>query len=113
MNPGRLNAMGLGLEDVRKMLAAANVNRPKGQISDDRFSRSLAATDQLFKAEHYEPLVVPTRTGAGSAVGYCRGDRLGGRYPHRRSANGKPAVSLLSSASPVPTSFPLSIRLGL
>ena len=35
VNPTQLNSYGLGLEDVRTMLSVQNVNRPKGQISDD------------------------------------------------------------------------------
>jgi multidrug efflux pump len=34
VNPSKLNEMGLGLEDVRTLLMAANVNNPKGQLSD-------------------------------------------------------------------------------
>ena len=35
MNPTALHAYGLGLEDVRTFLAAANANRPKGELADD------------------------------------------------------------------------------
>ena len=34
VNPSKLNDMGLGLEDVRTLLMGANVNNPKGQLSD-------------------------------------------------------------------------------
>ena len=33
-NPTALHGYGLGLEDVRTLLAAANANRPKGQLAD-------------------------------------------------------------------------------
>ena len=36
VNPTALNNNGLGLEDVRTALAAANANRPKGALADDR-----------------------------------------------------------------------------
>ena len=35
VNPTALNNYGLGLEDVRTALAAANANRPKGELADD------------------------------------------------------------------------------
>ncbi len=58
VNPTLLNNYGLGLEDVRSALAAANANRPKGALADDRRSMALGATDQLLSAAEYRPLVV-------------------------------------------------------
>ena len=34
LNPLALSRYGIGLEDVRGVLAATNVNRPKGQLTD-------------------------------------------------------------------------------
>jgi len=64
VNPTRLNANGLSLEDVRTMLSQQNVNRPKGQIADELTTADLAANDQLLKAEYYRPLIVSFRNGA-------------------------------------------------
>jgi multidrug efflux pump len=58
VNPTLLNNYGLGLEDVRNVLAAANANRPKGDLADDRRTLALGATDQLLNAAQYRPLVV-------------------------------------------------------
>ena len=33
LNPTQLNSYGIGLEDVRSMLASSNANRPKGEIA--------------------------------------------------------------------------------
>ncbi|HZV02979.1 MAG TPA: efflux RND transporter permease subunit, partial [Planctomycetota bacterium] len=64
LNPTLLNGLGLSVEDVRGALSRANVNSPKGSISDDRFTYGLAATDQLHKAHEYAPLIVAYRNGA-------------------------------------------------
>src|SRR3954463_12109916 len=48
VNPTLLNGLGLGLEDVRSVLGAANANRPKGSLADERATRALATTDQLL-----------------------------------------------------------------
>ena len=61
VNPTLLNNYGLGLEDIRAVLAAANANRPKGELSDGRQTQAIATTDQLLKAEEYRPLVVTYR----------------------------------------------------
>ncbi len=68
-NPVVLNTIGLGLEDVRATLSAANVNRPKGELADDRRALVLTATDQLFTAKEYQPLIVAYRNGAPVRLG--------------------------------------------
>jgi multidrug efflux pump len=64
LNPMALARYGIGLEEVRRALAAANVNRPKGQLDDGRFTWEINATDQLREARLYEPLIVAWRNGA-------------------------------------------------
>jgi multidrug efflux pump len=64
VNPTRLNHLGLGLEDVRAALAAANANRPKGDLSNDSLTWTIDSTDQLMTAKEYEPLIVAWRNGA-------------------------------------------------
>ena len=64
VNPPALNSMGLGLEDVRTVLANANANSPKGEIGGGNRSFALASTDQLFGARQYQPLIVAYRNGS-------------------------------------------------
>jgi multidrug efflux pump len=64
LNPTVLNHFGVGLEDIRTVLGAANTNRPKGQIADAERSWSVSSTDQLFQASEYEKLIVTYRNGA-------------------------------------------------
>ena len=64
INPTPLNKFGLGLEDVRTTLAAANANRPKGEIAGGDRTFSLSTTDQLLHASEYRPLIVVYRNGA-------------------------------------------------
>ncbi len=64
IKPVALNSAGLGLEDVRTALAAANANRPKGEVATIERAWSLSTTDQLLKAAEYRPLIVSYRNGA-------------------------------------------------
>ncbi len=64
VNPTQLNNFGLGLEDVRAMLGAANANRPKGDFHDINRVWSISTTDQLRLAAQYRPLVVTYKHGA-------------------------------------------------
>ncbi|HML17823.1 MAG TPA: efflux RND transporter permease subunit, partial [Bryobacteraceae bacterium] len=50
LNPLALNKYGIGLEQVRGTLAAANANTPKGHFSDGHRMFEVGANDQLFKA---------------------------------------------------------------
>src|SRR5271163_3370883 len=47
VNPTLLNKFGLGLEDIRSMLASANANRPKGDFHDVNRVWTINTTDQL------------------------------------------------------------------
>jgi multidrug efflux pump len=64
VNPGLLNNIGLGLEDVRLLLARANANRPKGNFEDRSHIWQIGTTDQLYKADEYRQLILAFRNGA-------------------------------------------------
>jgi multidrug efflux pump len=96
-----LNHYDLGLDDVRGVLNNANANRPKGELSDDRQTWSLSATDQLLKADAYRPLIVTYRNGGAvrlsdiaTVTDSVEDIRTGGL------ANGKPAVLLVIYRQP-------------
>ena len=86
LNPTALAKYGIGLEDVRSALAATNVNRPKGQLTDGTRTWEIAADDQLRHAEQYRPVIVAYQGGArGAPVGRGAGRRLGGGPAQRRA----------------------------
>jgi multidrug efflux pump subunit AcrB len=63
LNPAALNKYGIGIEDLRGVLAGANMNRPKGQFANEVKTWEIQTNDQLFKAEYYRPLIVALRSG--------------------------------------------------
>ena len=63
LNPLALNKYGIGLEDVRAVLAATSVNRPTGQLADDRQASEIRTNDQLTRAREYAPLIVAYQGG--------------------------------------------------
>lgn len=63
LNPTALNKYGLSLESVRSTLAAANTNRPKGQLSNGVRTSEIVTNDQIFKAYQYQPLIVAYENG--------------------------------------------------
>jgi len=68
VDPARLAAMGMTLEDVRQMLVNATVDAPKGTIDAEHQSFSIYDNDQLTKASEYEDLVLAYRNGAAVRV---------------------------------------------
>jgi multidrug efflux pump len=64
LNPRLLNKYGIGLEQIRSALSSANANTPKGHFSDGHTMWEVGATDQLFKASQYAPLIIAYRNGA-------------------------------------------------
>src|SRR5271170_3019605 len=53
VDPAKISALGIGLEDVRTALANNNINIPKGSFDGARQSYSIGANDQIFSAEEY------------------------------------------------------------
>ena len=64
LDPQALFKYGIGLEDVRAALAAANANSPKGTIDDGDRRFQIYTNDQSTKATDYTPLIIAYRNGA-------------------------------------------------
>ena len=64
VNPTTLNKYGIGLEDVRTVLAAANSNVPKGHFADATRTWTIDDNDQLYHAIDYKPLIIAYRNSA-------------------------------------------------
>ena len=64
LNPMALNKYGIGMEQVRSTLNSANANIPKGHFSDGFHIWEVGASDQIFKAKEYQPLIVAYKNGA-------------------------------------------------
>ena len=101
LNPMVLNKYGIGLEQVRAALGAANANRPKGELANGTTAWAIRATDQLLKADQYRPLIVAYHDGApvrlsdvAEVVDSVEDLRTAGL------ANGKPAVLIIMFRQP-------------
>ena len=64
LNPTALFKYGIGLEDVRAALAAANANTPKGSIDIGSNRYQIYTNDQATLAAQYRNLVIAYRNGA-------------------------------------------------
>ena len=64
LQPDKLNSYGIGLEDVRASIAAANADSAKGHIDQGGQRFEVTSNDQINKAAPYRDLVVAYRNGA-------------------------------------------------
>ncbi len=64
LEPDKLSSYGIGLEDVRAAIAAANANSAKGYIDQGDQRYEVISNDQASKAADYRDLVVAYRKGS-------------------------------------------------
>jgi multidrug efflux pump len=68
VDPAKLAAKNLTLEDIRSVIAAATTNAAKGTLYSNDRSLTLAANDQLSKANDYADVIIAYRNGAAVRI---------------------------------------------
>ncbi len=101
VDPARLAAMGMTLEDVRQLLVTATVDAPKGTLDGPSQAFAIYANDQLTKPHELNDVILSWRNGApvrvrdiGAAVAGPENARLAGWQ------NGKRGIQLLIFKQP-------------
>jgi HAE1 family hydrophobic/amphiphilic exporter-1/multidrug efflux pump len=64
VDPAKAAALGLGLEDIRAVLATATIDAPKGTFDGPSQSFTIYDNDQLLKAAEYNDVVIAYRNGS-------------------------------------------------
>jgi multidrug efflux pump subunit AcrB len=64
IDPIKLDGRGLTMEDVRSALASASTDAAKGSLNGPDQSFTIAANDQLHKAQEYDDVIIAYRNGA-------------------------------------------------
>jgi multidrug efflux pump len=101
VNPTALNKYGIGLEDIRTVLGAANSNVPKGHLADATRTWTIDDNDQLFHAVDYRPLIIAYRNSAPVRVSDVADVVDSVEDIHTAGyANGKPSVLLVIFRQP-------------
>ncbi len=131
VDPAKLAAMGLTLEDVRPVLISATVNAPKGTIDGETRSYGIYANDQLTKAAEFNEVILGWRNGApirvsdiGQAIDAAENLQLAGWQNGKRGiilqifkqpdANVIETVERIKAALPqLEASIPPSVRVSV
>ena len=101
LNPNALNKYGLGLDQVRTVIAATNANRPKGAVEDGERHWQIYTNDQARKASEYRPLIISYKNG--NAVRISDVAEVTDSVEDLRNqglANGKPSVLIILTRQP-------------
>jgi multidrug efflux pump len=101
VNPNRLFATGLTMQNLQSTLSLQNADMPKGQITDGVHTADIIANDQISHAEEYRPLIVGYHHG--QAVRLSDVADVEDATSNLRSAgylDGKPATLLIIFRQP-------------
>ena len=64
VDPAKLVAKGLSLEDVRNQIAISTADSPKGNIDGPKRAYTIYANDQLLEADKWNDVIIAYRNGA-------------------------------------------------
>ncbi|MDI9329785.1 MAG: efflux RND transporter permease subunit [Alphaproteobacteria bacterium] len=101
LDPDRLLAQGLALEDVRMAVVAHHGNRPKGALDDGQRSWQIETNGQARKAADFTPLVLRFRDGRAVRLSDVA-EVLDSVQDLRNygATNGRPAITLMLQKQP-------------
>ena len=101
LNPQALSEYGIGLEDVRAALSAANADSPKGMVQDKAQRYQLYVNDTAGTAKDYQDVIVAYRNGAAVHVKDIATVTDGVENVRNLGlANGQPAILLIITKQP-------------
>jgi hydrophobic/amphiphilic exporter-1 (mainly G- bacteria), HAE1 family len=101
VDPGKLAALGIQLEDVASVISAATVDAPKGSVNGPEHSFTIYDNDQLLKAAPWNDVIVAYKNGAPVRIRDI-GKAVDGPENRLIAAwqNGHPGVLLLINKAP-------------
>jgi len=101
VDPTKLAALGLSLEDVANVITTASVDAAKGSINGNRRSFAIYANDQLLTAKPWNQVIIAYKNGAPVRIGDI-GQAVEGPEDTRQIAsfNGKAGMLLLIKKEP-------------
>ncbi len=92
VNPDKLSAAGIGIDEVVSAVQTANVNLPTGTLYGPTKKWDVKANGQLYDAAHYRPIIITYRNGApvrlsdvGTAIDSVQNDKIASWFNKTRA----------------------------
>jgi multidrug efflux pump len=92
IDPARLSAMGISIEDVRNAINGTNAVAPLGIVDGDRYAVALETNPQLRKVEDYQDIIVKVANGTAVRLSSIatieqgtRNSRAAARFNHQQA----------------------------
>lgn len=105
VDPEKLHARGIGLDDAANAMKAANVNQPVGTLFGEKVEYTINATGQLFNASEFNPIIIKNDDGSivrfsdiGTAIDSLQDDKYYFRFFEKE--NQSPMVALAIRKDP-------------
>ena len=107
VDPAKLVAKGLSLEDVRAQIAITTVDSPKGNIDGERRAYTIYANDQLLDSKDWNDVIIAYRNGGPLRIRDV-GQAVTGPEDAKQAAwangkRGKVFLLVVTTSSPAPT----------
>ena len=87
VDPEKLHARGIGLDDAANAMKASNVNEPVGTLFGKKVEYTVNATGQLFNASEFNPIIIKNQDGSivrfsdiGTAIDSTQDDKYFFRF---------------------------------
>jgi len=117
VDPNRLAARGIGIDEVERAIAQANVNLPTGTLSGTHRAYAVQATGQLMNAAAFRPVIVAYRNGSpvqlselGRVIDSVANDRVAawtnGRHSIILAVQRQPGVNTIQVVDQIRTLLP-------
>ena len=91
VDPDRLAAHNIGIDEVQSAISSSNTNLPTGRLNGDKQAFTIESSGSLFNAAAYRPITVAYRNGApvrleelGNVIDGVENDRLVAWYDNVR-----------------------------
>lgn len=92
VNPDKLSAAGIGIDEVVQAVQSANVNLPTGTLYGPTKKWDVKANGQLYNAAAYRPVIITYRNGApvrlsdvGKVIDSVQNDKIASWYKKTRA----------------------------
>jgi HAE1 family hydrophobic/amphiphilic exporter-1 len=92
VDPDKLAARGIGIDEVQRAVSASNTNLPTGRLDGDKQAFTIESSGSLENADKYRPIIVAWKNGSpvrleelGRVIDSVDNDKIAAWYDNKRA----------------------------